>query len=522
MHDETSGITEENQLKVSCHFLVLNKRILQFYRILVYLLKHLIRHFMWRIVLSLAIQINFASAQCDCESINLPSQYVKVTTVAELQDALQQANAMNGNLNIVLAKGNYQLSTNLLYISPNMKNLKIVGETGNSNDVILRGKGMNGNVTHIFNIAASHVTIANMTIGWVFYHPIQIHGESNADSCIIHNVKIIDGNEQFIKISGSANETNGSDGGIISCCHFEFSAGVGNQYYTGGIDGHHCVNWIVRNNIFKHIRSPETNLAEHAIHFWSNSKNIITENNHIINCDRGIGYGLGDDPARGNFGGIIRNNIIHTSRDVGIGIEYSPDVKIYNNTVWTDNYFNSIEYRFSNTTNTHIANNLSNKRIINRDNAHAVLENNYIAAEKSMFTDPANNNFHLSGMDTRIIGKGKFLHEVTTDFDCEVRSVNFDIGADQLSTTTWTSYNESKDQVIQINTTPEYYQINIPHYGKKGFTIRLVDVMGRTCFQARSQESKIDLKRNALSTGIYFLIITHPSRIFKAYKLAFE
>lgn len=470
---------------------------------------------------SLLYILNILNGQCICTILPTSSNPVWVNTVSQLQNALSQANTNNGNMTILLAKGTYTLSSNLLYISSNMKNLTIRGATGNRDDVIIKGQGMNGNVTHIFNVAASHFTVADMTIGWVFYHPIQIHGEAEADSALIHNVKIIDGNEQFIKISGSAAEPNICDGGIIECCHFEFSKGIGNQYYTGGVDGHHCANWIVRNNTFKHLRSPDGNLAEHAVHFWSNSRDIITENNLIINCDRGIGYGLGNDPARGNFGGIIRNNFVHTSRDVGIGIENTPDVKIYNNTVWTDNYFNSIEYRFAGTKNAHITNNLTNKNIALREAAQAVLENNFTNAIASMFVNAGANDYHLIKSDPAVVGKGKVINEVKTDFDCVLRGTTNDIGGDQyLTITDVNSFNES-NMLINLFPNPanNFFYIEIKNSNITNVSFQLYNSSGERIRRYAITDQKYFVNTVPLRNGIYFYLIQKDNKLLQSGKL---
>ncbi len=373
---------------------------------------------------------------CDCPEPAEPGNVVNVQNVSELQTAMSQANSQNGNMTIILAPGEYILNTNLPFISGSTADLTIKGATGNRDDVIIRGQGWNSNaVTHIFNVAADRFTVADITIGEVFYHPIQVHSNpSDADDFTAINVRFIDAKEQLLKVSGGGELF--ADRGGVYCCEFEFTQGVAYQFYTGGIDAHRSVDWVVHNNTFKGIRSPDGTLAEHAIHFWQVCTGTIVTANKINTCDRGIGFGLGDNPANGNVGGLIMNNFVHTNRDVGIGLEHSPDTKVYNNTVITDNYPNSIEYRFSATTNVQITNNLVNGLIRNRNGASATIMTNHQTNDMSVFTDAPNFNYHLSGEHSNIVDSGTSVNELVQDIDCDPRINIIDIGADEFYTCT--------------------------------------------------------------------------------------
>jgi hypothetical protein len=363
---------------------------------------------------------------CGCSSMDDPEgNTVIVSNMTELQNACNAAN-QDGNMTILIEDGTYQLS-NMLYITAD--DVTFRGKSGNRDSVVLRGNGMDGSVSHVFLVAGKNFTVADLTLGWVFYHGVQVQGEQDADGFLAHNVRFVDTNEQMLKVSGSGDVATG-DNGIVECCLFEYTAGIGPQYYVGGVDCHLGKNWIVRNNIFKHIRSPETYLAEHAIHFWNSAENTLVENNIIINCDRGIGFGLGTSP---HIGGIIRNNMVHTTRDVGIGLESASNVNVYHNTVYTENYFNSIEYRFTATSGGEIANNLTNQAIASRNGGAAELYSNYTSAAEDFFADPTNGNMHLVAITPGVTDAGADISTVTTDIDCQARPAGMapDIGADE-------------------------------------------------------------------------------------------
>jgi len=455
--------------------------------------------------------VNHSFTQCVCPPIvESGNTTVTVQSVADLKNALDIANANNGNMTIKVDPGVYQLNTNLRFINTNMSNLTIMGSSGIKEDVTIKGLGWNNNaVTHIFNVAADHFTVANMTIGEVFYHPIQVHSNPNdADDFLMQNVRIIDAKEQLLKVSGGGNLY--ADRGQVLCSEFEFTAGIAYQFYTGGIDGHRANNWVIKNNVFKHIRSPDGTLAEHAIHMWQDCTGTIVDANQIINCDRGIGFGLGPNLSEGHSGGMIINNFVHTSRDVGIGLESAPDALVYNNTVITDNYNNSIEYRFPTTTNVEIINNLVNGLVTDRSSGSSGIEmTNETISNLSVFTDASNYDYHINGTPTNIVDAGTNLNGFTTDYDCDSRitGMGIDIGADELDLTSNTDVLLGNDCIeLYPNPTPGVFVIQgiLDNY-----MIQIIDSNGMVYQTFNQAAGQIQIDLSALPNGLYFVRIEH-------------
>ena len=311
-------------------------------------------------------------------SLQNSQKTINVSNTEQLYSAVNLANE-TGNTLISLADGVYNV-LKTLNIKNNHVTLKSL--SGNRQNVVFNGRGMkkSGGVDNLIRVSGKHFTLDGITLQQAGNHLIQIAGEQNADFPTLRNCILRDAYEQLLKVSYNRKTKVASDNGLIENCEFIYTAGIGPQYYIGGIDVHGGHNWIVRKNVFQGIASPESKVAQHAIHFWNNTKNILVEDNSIINCDRGIGFGMRN---RQNLGGVIQNNVIihtanhHPNADVGIVLEESPNTKILNNKIYlAHSYFNAIEYRFPTTVNVIISGNLTNKAIRKRDGASAVLVNN--------------------------------------------------------------------------------------------------------------------------------------------------
>lgn len=428
--------------------------------------------------------------------------------------AINQANSNGGNTTILIADGSYQIASTSWYPYVTASNMVFRSQSGNRDNVILHGSG-NASVSPDTEIGiyavGDNITIADLTIREVGNHAIAVTG----DSLFVHNVKIQDTYEQMIKGNSSG---NGADDGIVQCSYFEYTSGIGPNWYIGGLDIHEGDNWIVRDNFFQDIASPHTTLAEHAIHFWDNSSNNLVERNRILNCDRGIGFGLG---SSGNMGGIVRNNMIYNNGqdsydDVGIGLETSPNTQVYHNTVLVE-YQNAIEYRFSATTNVVIENNLSNKPITARNGALANVGVNATNAVASWFTDVTQCDLHIGMALTAVVDQGTNLTgTVSDDIDQELRPFGngYDLGADEYTPPLGLPIEET----LKLKTFPQptsgLIHLEIP--GSKTPEIyHIHDGNGRLVAIGPLENAQGLLNLSGLKPGMYFLSVQTEERTFR-------
>jgi hypothetical protein len=327
--------------------------------------------------------------------------------------------------------------------------------SGNKAAVILDGDYQTNEM--IF-IAASNVTVAHITITLAVDHLIHVTGSAaaNITGTRLHDLSLVDGGEQFVKINSSGATPNTfTDNGAVTCSTFTMTAAGkprietlgGTSCYTGGIDGHQARGWRVARNTFQNIYCDSGPLAEHAIHFWTGSRDTIVERNVIKDCARGIGFGLvetgvarayADDPYPGigyigHYDGIIRNNVIWagtTRYDTGIELDQARGTKVYHNTVVEPaTAFSSIDFRFANTV-VDLRNNIVRK--ITDRGGMATRLNNLETSDPSLFVNAAGGaDLHLAPGATAAIDKGAAVAEAGLDIDGQPHGSAPDIGADE-------------------------------------------------------------------------------------------
>lgn len=364
-------------------------------------------------------------------------QIVSVSTEVDFQFAVRN---LNSNTTIELEPGTYRL-TNPLNISGGVQNVQIRGRTGLATDVVLQGPGMtvqppNGGFFHGIMVSdATDVLIAHLTIRDVYHHPITLQAAQGCERVQMRNLRLVNAGEQFIKSNSGGNGVNDC---LVENCVMEYET-TARSWYTNGVDVHTGKNWIIRGCTFRNIRGPagSTQGAGPAILMWNNSEDTLVENNIMINCERGIAFGLSSNRLDDHSGGIIRNNTIYRSAaqsgDVGIILTNAPNAKVLHNTVLlSGTYPNAIEYRFTNTSQVVIQNNLCDARIQSRNGGTGLVQSNHESASPGDFMDIASENFHISPQSSAI-NQGQAHPDALLDRDGDPRASqgSVDLGADE-------------------------------------------------------------------------------------------
>ena len=406
------------------------------------------------------------SAASHCPALPPPTgNIVNVSIVTQLENVV---NAAISGTTILVADGTYNLDG--VYLRFATPNVTLRSASGNREAVVLDGNYL---TTEIIQIAASNVTIADLTLREAYYHPIHVMSTDGGDTnnTLIYNVHIVDPGQQAIKINPYTpdNPLHFTDNGVVACSRIQLTDtgraevwNINGSCYTGGIDAHQSRGWVIRDNIIEGFWC-SSGLSEHGIHLWRGCRDTTLERNTLRDNARGIGLGLATTgPGRtypdfpcpiaasyvDDYGGIIRNNFISASDaglfaseygfDCGICLWNSCNAQALHNSVCTadpNHTFSSIEWRFSNT-RADIINNLVNHTMRERDGAIATQSGNVTNAQASWFVDATSGDLHLVPTATSAIDQVTAPTGVTDDYDGDPRPIGAasDVGADEYGT----------------------------------------------------------------------------------------
>lgn len=366
-------------------------------------------------------------------------------------DIISIINNAKSDTLITIEDGTYVAEGNIIL---DKQNVIIRSQSGDREQVIIDGNFRG----YIFQLMAPDITIADITIKEAHNHLMHVSGP--AKNARLHNLNLVDSREQFIKVNRVGKLY--PDNGVIDCSHFYMTdsgrskvAIIENlelKCYTGGIDALSVKDWKINDNYFENIYCTNGDLPTHMVLFWSGSQNPIVERNLIVNCARGIGFGLGNKQGFRkysdnlsteisgtiqHYGGIIRNNVIFSTiggyADTGISVEQGVDVSVLHNTVLLleakgTNAYSSIDIRYNNS-NTVVKNNLYYPSMTTRDLASPVKSGNMIA-EMGYFVNPNGGDLHLKKEAREFLCGGNSVDSVVYDFDGDRRQC-FTVGADE-------------------------------------------------------------------------------------------
>jgi hypothetical protein len=355
---------------------------------------------------------------------------------------------------VLLADGTYSITSTLQLAKASVT---LRSASNDASKVIIDGKYA---VNELVAVSASDVTIAHVTLTHAVDHAIHAYppgANQDVKNLLVYGARLVDNGEQFVKVNPNGTTPGYVDEGRIECSEFVMTAAGRPKVesccggcYTGGIDVHAGWKWVVRNNRFQGIYCDNGGLAEHAIHFWRGARDTLVENNTIIDCARGIGFGLGggtgsrvypDNPHGGaklaHYDGIIRNNVVwanHAFYDTGIELDIAKQPLVFHNTVvhgsGATKFFSSIDYRFPETFAV-IQNNLTSKITV-RDGAKGTVDHNLQNTPLSHFVAPGT-DFHLKSGATSAIDQGVSVPQAGVDMDGKPHSQGApDLGADEL------------------------------------------------------------------------------------------
>ena len=367
-----------------------------------------------------------------------------VTTWSQLWNAVVTGSADD---EIIIYPGVYNV-TNSLYMI-NCPGLILRGSTGDPNDVILRGPGMNnagGNTYEGVQFVSADMTLADLTVEEFFHHGV--HYQASGDGCVVDNVIVRNCGEQYIKGTKFIDDVIIRNTQMIQTkTRLDDLLPYRPNGYTGGIDLHGARNFHIVDTIAIDIFA-EDGYGDAGIFLWNETSNGIIERNVVIGCNKGIALGnpsnsLNVIHARDV---IVRNNFVARGPSVGVELCFVQDISFYNNTVYgaDGNYFRAVQLLddynevYFPMTGVELAYNIIRGQIrdITRTQPYTLTGNIVgTTATANWFVAASAGDLHLTALATPAIDSAVTLIDVPEDIDGQARPIGSapDVGADEFA-----------------------------------------------------------------------------------------
>jgi hypothetical protein len=380
--------------------------------------------------------ISFGGATLTVTQAAGGTQTRDIATEADLQAALK---SLTSDTVLRLAPGIYRLSSGLQIAGP-LANVVLKGSTGRPNDVVLEGQGMTTNGTAAVGVtvtgAVQKLQISDLTIQNVYRNAVSF--DSGVQAPRLSNVRLINCGDVCLTVANSSGTS--VDDGVVEGSWIGYTT-TGAATTAGGIDLRGAHRWKIVANAFQNIVGPNGQTARPAVVAANGAADTSVERNAFSNVKTAVAFGLVD--LAGGYdhqGGRIANNFVYRASTVpggaAVSIVDSPSTIVAHNTILLSKTYESpIEYRYPDTTDVRIVNNLLDGSITALNGAAAVLAGNVTTATPAMFVNAAAGDLHLQPTATAAIDMGDLSAQETTDIDADSRPLGLgpDVGADEVS-----------------------------------------------------------------------------------------
>lgn len=361
-------------------------------------------------------------------------QTIDVTTEAQLQSAIS---SLVSNQTIRIAPGTYRLTATLQVKGP-LAGVVLKGSTGKPQDVLITGQGMtvNGSAPTAISVTGDvqGLQLSGVTIQDVYRHAILFDNGPQAPR--LSNLQLANCGDACVAAAASGASVND---GTVEASWIGYTTN-GASTNAGGVSLRGAKRWTIRGNAFENVRGPSNQIAKAAVSVGGGAADTVVEGNSFKNVSTAVALGL-VNVASGtdHSGGRVINNMIYRASGVagaaGISIADSPNTRVAHNTViGSGTYANPIEYRFADTANVTIVNNLTDGAITARDGAAAAQAGNITNAKPALFVNAAAGDLHLKPTAAAVIDLADVSTSLPTDIDNEARPKGQgpDVGADEV------------------------------------------------------------------------------------------